>query len=302
MDTWIWVLVVAVPLLLIAIWIVLIETSVMVPPGTVALLLRRGKATGRALEPGRRFVRPWRPVMVEVYPSRELALVAGGPVAGDPRVDFADEPVRVHLGDRAAARISYTLRCQLDRDKLRDVHNRFGPEGVWSAIRDTTRSCIVSEIGDRNLSVDDAFGERFAALEDRLTEALASELAEVGFELTAFGLREIDLGDTGAVIQATVRARAELDRERAFADVRRLRIENDVAMRELLANVDDDLLLRYRQLEAWRDVLQHWDGITPIPAAITVPLNAGTTPMHLEESPAFAPEGDTTSDSSDEVA
>jgi regulator of protease activity HflC (stomatin/prohibitin superfamily) len=253
----------------------LFETAVNVEPGTIALLLKRGKATGRALTPGRHFIQPWRKVVVQIYPSRELSLVAGGRAIGDPRVEFVDEPLRVHLSDKAFAEVSYTLRCQLDTGKLRDVHNQYGPEGLWAALRDVTRSTLLAEVGKGKLVIDDVYGRGFVALEQRLGKALGKALGSVGFDMKMFTLREIDLGETGEVIQATVRADAELEREQALAKVRQARLENDAAMSTLLDGVDGDLLLRYRQIEAWRDMLQRWNGDQSIPIALTAPLVAG---------------------------
>jgi regulator of protease activity HflC (stomatin/prohibitin superfamily) len=270
----VWISLVGVVVLAIAVWVVLIETSIRVEPGTLALLLKRGKATGRALTPGRHFIQPWRKVMVQVYPSRELALLAGGSSSGDPRVDVADEPLPVHLGDKTYVQLSFTVRCQLDTGKLKDVHNQFGPEGIWSALRDTTRRTLIAEAGHSDVTVDDAFGERYTALERRFTEALTGALKNIGFELRMFSLRRIDLGDTGEVIQSTLRADAELQREQALAKVRKARLENDRSMRELLDDVDGDVMLRYRQIEVLSQILQRWGGDRPIPAAITAPLTS----------------------------
>jgi regulator of protease activity HflC (stomatin/prohibitin superfamily) len=261
---------------LLVVWFVLVETSIEVEPGTLALLLKRGAATERALTPGRHFIQPWRKAMVEVYPSRELALVAGGPASGDERVDTAEAPLRVHLGDKTFATLSYTVRCQLDPTRLREVHDQFGPEGIWSALRDTSRSSLIAEAGADEVSVDDAFGDRFAALEQRLETALAAALGSIGFELRMFSLREVDLGETGEIIQSTLRADAELEREQAMARVRRARLENDTAMAELAAGIDGDVLLRYRQLESWRDILLRWDGDQAIPSALSGPLVAAS--------------------------
>jgi regulator of protease activity HflC (stomatin/prohibitin superfamily) len=252
--------------------IVLIESAIVVDPGTIALVLKRGKATGRALAPGRHFVAPWQKIHLQVYPSRELSLVAGGRSIADPRVEYADDPLRVHLGDKAFAEVSYTVRCQLDRGELKDVHNRYGPEGVWAALRDTTRSALLAELGNGRATIDDVYGDGFSALEQRLTKALDTALDGIGFQLKMFNLREIDLGETGEVIQAIVRADTELEREQAFAKVRRARLENDAAISSLLDGVDGDVLLRYRQIEAWRDILHRWDGEQPIPSALTMPL------------------------------
>jgi regulator of protease activity HflC (stomatin/prohibitin superfamily) len=267
-----WIVLGVLVVALVVMWLVLVETSILVEPGTIALLLKRGKATGRALEPGRHFIAPWRKVMVQIYPSRELAFVAGGRAASDPRVEFVDDPLRLHLGDKAFAEVSFTLRCRLDTGGLKDVHNQFGPEGLWVALRDVTRSTVLAEVGSKALGVDDVYGEGFAQLDKRLTTALTKALGKSGFELTMFTLREVDLGETGEVIQATVRADAELEREEAFAKVRRARLENDAAINSLLEGVDGDTLLRYRQIEAWRDILHRWDGDRPIPSALTTPL------------------------------
>ena len=255
----------------------LFATAIVVDQGTIALVLRRGKATGRALSPGRHFVAPWQKLNLQIYPSRELAFVAGGRAVADPRVEYVDDPLRVYLGDKAVAQVSYTLRCQLESAGLRDVHNRFGPEGLWAALRDTTRGALLAEIGGGKVSIGDVYGDGFSKLEQRLTQALDAALGAIGFELKMFNLREIDLGETGEVIQAIVRADTELELEQAFAKVRRARLDNDAAMSSLLDGVDGDVLLRYRQIEAWSDILHRWDGDQPIPSALTMPLLATPT-------------------------
>ena len=136
--TWILILILA-PTLVFIIWLVLLETSVKIDPGTIGLALLRGKSTGRTLTPGRHFVRPWQKVMIQSYPSRELALVAGGVQQANPDVDYLDEAVSVFLGDRASAEISYTVRCQLIHAKVHDIHESYGPEGIWSVLRDVSR-------------------------------------------------------------------------------------------------------------------------------------------------------------------
>ncbi len=273
MDAAVWISsLVGVVVVVVAVGALLIQTSVLVEPGTLALLLKRGKATSRALEPGRHFMQPWRKAMVQVYPSRELALVAGGPGAGDPRVDATDAPLRLHLGDKTFAEVSYTVRCRLDITKLKSVHEQFGPEGIWSALRDTTRRTLIAEAGTSDVSVGDVFGDEFEALEQKMAAALTTALDDIGFGLTMFSLREVDLGETGEVIQATLRAEAELEREQALTKVRRARLENDASMRELLGDVDGDVMLRYRQIEALAQILERWGGDRPIPTALTTPL------------------------------
>jgi hypothetical protein len=217
-----------------------------------------------------------------VYPSRELTLVAGGSSSPDPRVEASDDALRLHLGDRTFAQVSYTVRARLDTSRLKDVHNRFGPEGVWNALRDVTRDALIAEVGERALSIDDAFGTGFTALEQRLEKRLRKELGDVGFDLTMFTLREIDLGEAGEVIQATLRADLELAREQASATLRSVRLENDAAL-GTTHGVGSELILRYRQLEVWRDTLERWGGDRPIPAPLTIAMTSTPPPLHDAE-------------------
>jgi regulator of protease activity HflC (stomatin/prohibitin superfamily) len=280
--------VVALVVIVAAIAVALTVTTIAIAPGTLALLLRRGKATRRVLDPGRHFLPPWRKAMVESYPSRELTLVAGGASASEPSVEWYDDPLRLHLGDRIAAEVRYTVRVQLDPTKLQDFHNRFGPEGLWSALRDVTRDVVIDECAG-DVTVDDAFGERFGALERRLRERLDTALGEVGFVLKMFTLREIDLGETGQVIQSTLRTGLEVEREQATAALRTARIENDAALAVTAAAIDSDVLLRYRQLEIWQEMLERWDGDRSIPSALTMALTT-TAPLVNTEA---AVQGDT---------
>ena len=131
------------------------------------------------------------------------------------------------------------------------------------------------------MSADDAFGDRFTALEQRLARTLEGALGSIGFELKMFSLREIDLGETGEVIQSSLRADAELEREQAMAGVRQARLENDVAMSALVAGVEGDVLLRYRQLESWREILVRWDGDQADPVRAVGPARLGGPEVQL---------------------
>lgn len=273
-EVWISIAVVAIVLGFV-VWLLLREASVVIQPGTLGLIIRRGRATGRALAPGRHFVVPFRQFAIQTYPSRELALLFGTEDTDRAGVDHAAPPLPVHLGDRSEATLTFTVRSRLSRQDVQSVHDRFGPEGIWSALRDTTRQAVIAAAGNDAVTHDAAYGAGLQAAEQRLRAAVADALSEIGFELTMFNLRHIDLGEAGDVIQATRRAEVELDLEHALANLRRARIEHDSELQPLLASIGDDHLLRYRQLEAWRDLLHRWDGVSPIPPSLTAPLMAG---------------------------
>ena len=104
------------------------------------------------------------------------------------------------------------------------------------------------------------FGDGYGELERHVTAALTEALAEVGFDLRMFSLRNVDLGPTGEIIQETIRATAELEREQAYAAVRRARIDNDNALMADVGGLDQELVLRYRQVDSWRELLARWGG------------------------------------------
>ncbi len=269
--TWILILILA-PTVLFIIWLVLLETSVKIGAGTIGLALLRGKSTGRTLTPGRHFVRPWQKVMIQTYPSRELALVAGGAQQANPDVDYLDEAVSVFLSDQAMAEISYTVRCQLILTKVDHVHESYGPEGIWSVLRDVSRRTVIAEAAGSGTTIGNVFGDGYAELERHIAAALTEALVEVGFELRMFSLREVDLGATGEVVQDTIRAGAELEREQAYAAVRRARIDNDDALLADIEGLDYELVLRYRQVDAWRDLIKRWGGERHVPSVIAAQL------------------------------
>jgi regulator of protease activity HflC (stomatin/prohibitin superfamily) len=273
--TWILLLILA-PTILFVIWLVLLETSVKIEPGTIGLALLRGKSTGRTLTPGRHFVRPWQKVMIQTYPSRELALVAGGIQQANPDVDYLDTAVSVFLSDQAVAEVSYTVRCQLIHAKVHDIHETYGPEGIWSVLRDVSRRTVIAEAAGSDTNIGNVFGEGYAELERHVGAALTDALAEVGFELKMFSLRNVDLGATGEIVQDTIRAGVELEREQAYAAVRRARVDNDNALLADVGDLDHELVLRYRQLDAWRDLIQRWGGERHVPSLIATQLGSGS--------------------------
>jgi hypothetical protein len=57
-----------------------------------------------------------------------------------------------------------------------------------------------------------------------------------------------------------VRAKAELELEKVDARVRKLRVDNEAKTTPQLASSLTDTVLRYRQIELWREALQRWDG------------------------------------------
>jgi hypothetical protein len=254
----------AIPLLAIFGWMILSGSIVNVPAGRLGLLLIKGRATDRALGPGPHWVPTLRRRMLTEYPSVELSYRAvPEPTAApeQPELERTGPAPRVTLGDRTELRLGYTVRFRLDEDRLRTVHERFGPEGIWSAIRDLSTRAVRRAVSPPSVGVDDLFGPSVSELEQVLGAAVAEELAPDGLTLTMFALGDADLGRTGDVIQSTVRARLELDREEAESNMRLTRARIDAELGPYL-RAGSDAALRYREVDVWRDLVRAQTGPT----------------------------------------
>ena len=257
MNAWIVFVIVLVPFLILLGIIASSDSLITIPPGNVGLLLKSGQATDKVLPPGLHWVPRLRKRMVAPYPSLELAFRAmphAGPPSESDALDRIGQSLRVTLGDRAQATIGYTVRFRLDTARLRSVHERFGPEGFWNAVRDVSGRALRHRLGESDVGVDDLFGDRRNALEQQIGDAVKQSLQDDGMIVTMFVIGDVDLGRTGEVIQSTVRARLELEREQAESAVRMERARIDAELEPYLATLSD-VALRYREVDVWRDLV-----------------------------------------------
>ena len=125
----------------------------------------------------------------------------------------------------------------------------------------------MNRLADPEFSVDNLFGAAREKAEDGLADVVGQALEADGIRVTKFVLGTVDLGRTGEIIQATVRARHELEREQAEAATRLARALNDVELQEKLTS-SGDAAWRYRETDLWRDLVQRT-------GALSVALRAG---------------------------
>jgi regulator of protease activity HflC (stomatin/prohibitin superfamily) len=254
-----WVIFVLVVLAIVAFvaYVLFDDARVRIGSGRLGQVLVRGKATDRSLLPGMHIVPTFRRMMVVDYPSLELSYRAGEADSGDPGardLERSGPPVYVVLGDRNPARVAITVRAKIDPAHLKLVHERFGAFGLWSALRDATERSVRVVLAGASVRAEDFHGLGLVTVEERVRAGLDAELEQMGFLLVSCTLGHVDLGRAGEAIEAAARARFELEREKADAALRTLKAKADaklIAANPALA----DAPLRYREIEAWRDVL-----------------------------------------------
>lgn len=284
---WIIFLILILPALGLLIWIIIAASLVRVPSGSLGLVMSRGKATDRTLPPGSHFVFALRRVIIEEYPSVELAYRADGlgdneqvgfkRSLGDRRVsrgsfdrlEVSGPTLPVTLGDRTEATVVVTVRFQLLPENLKQVHERYGPNGVFGVVRDVSTRAVLSTLAEHHDGIEQFFGAQRRDCEQRLATAVRDALESDGISMTGFVLGSVDLGRTGEVVQATVRARYELERERAEAETRTLRAQNDADLQKHVTPSDD--AWRYRETDLWRELVARTDGLNVAVAARPLP-------------------------------
>jgi regulator of protease activity HflC (stomatin/prohibitin superfamily) len=289
---WIIFLVIAIPLVGVLAWLLFEDSFVKIEPGQLGLLLIHGRATDKALDPGPHWVPALRRRMVQIYPSLELTFRAGdtATTAASELEQGGPAPL-VTLGDRLTAVVCYTVRFRLDREMLREVHNRFGPDGLWAAVRDESARTLRASLSDPSLGLDDLFGTARGDLEARLGNDLTTALAALGFIVTMFTIGDLDLGRTGEVIQATARARHELEREEAEAAMRTARAKIDADLAPYLTSPATDAAIRYREVDSWQELaratgfVQHALNRTGVPEAPPAASPPAASPPAAEPAP-----------------
>jgi regulator of protease activity HflC (stomatin/prohibitin superfamily) len=254
---WIILLIFLIPALALLAWVILGESFIRVPAGKLGLLMVRGRPTDTTLVPGVHFIFALRRRMVVMYPAVEMTYRAGGvPEAADqPELDRTGPGVTLFLGDRTSATVSYTVRFRLIPDQLRQIHERYGPGGIFGAVRDKSTQVLTTDLGNKEITVDDVFG----AARDACQESVGADIAEVlkadGIDVTAFLLGTVELGRTGEVIQAISRARHELEQEHAAAETRLARATNDLQLGAHTGSAGE-AGWRYRETDLWRDLVE----------------------------------------------
>ena len=269
---WVVMLTVALPVIGFLLFLLVVNSRVVIPPGQLGLVLVKGRATDIVLLPGPHWVASLRRRQVVEYPSVELAyragdVPAGSASAGDtpagdsprrgleragPDLQRSGPPLPVVLGDRASASVRYTVRFRIDPEQLQSVHQRVGPDGLWSLVRDTADREIATALLSPTNGVDATFGDLRVELVGRVADVLAKALESEGLSMRTFHLVEVDLAGTGATIQDTVRTRYDAELAAAVADL------------------PIDVVRRYQEVELWRGVASREHGVS-----VVLPLGSG---------------------------
>jgi regulator of protease activity HflC (stomatin/prohibitin superfamily) len=226
---------------------------VVVGPRQAGLVIRRGRATTTTLPTGVHFAAPWNQT-VEIYPDHEMTYmtVPADRLMGEGTADadYLDPPFGVIDQDGASAAIYYTIRFTLIRDELKQIHERFGPQGIKGIIRDESRRAIQAIFADGDYRLTDLARPTRPTLEQVLLERIKERLAANGFALVLFSLQEPDLRLLGQSLYEHVTAREVLALEGLQLQIDEAKGRRQQAAAQIEAQIERDRLRARAAAEA----------------------------------------------------
>jgi regulator of protease activity HflC (stomatin/prohibitin superfamily) len=257
--------------------IVLMSSYTQIQFGTVGMVTRFGRITGRIMQPGLNWKAPFVDRVV-VYRTQEMVYVTEDQLSAiDPRTGtYQDYPTDTTTADGQQITVKYSVRFRIDPDKIQQIAKEIGNEEqvVDKVVKFHTR------ILARNVPKEYAALDLYTGNIQRVQEAMENQvrplLAEKGVILEAFGLRMIDFQEdyVQAIEQkqieaenvTTERNRAEQAKWRAQSAIEEAKgqaqatIENargDAERVKLLAEAEaESIRLKGESLKQYPDVIE----------------------------------------------
>ncbi len=211
----------------------------------LAIVLRRGRVTGRVLGPGQYWLRPVTDT-IERYPRRELTYmtvrsetyerVQAGELQEVARsTNYIGVPLTVTTEDGARGDILYTLRFRIDSDRLSVTHEKLGRAGIERVVTQESRHVVRATMRENDYSAIKLLQSESKSVEAAVTERLAGRLEVYGLDLTHFGFREPDLAEAGDLLNREMIMNKEKDIE---LEETRKALEIETAKSELHAETE----------------------------------------------------------------
>jgi regulator of protease activity HflC (stomatin/prohibitin superfamily) len=177
--------------------IVLTSSYTQVQFGTVGMVTRFGRITGRIMGPGLNWKAPFVDRVV-VYRTQEMVYVTEEepPGGADRRSGtYQDYPTDTTTADGQQISVKYSVRFRIDPSKITQIANEMGNEEqvVDKVVKFHTR--ILARNIPKEYAALDLYTGNIQQVQIEFENQLRPLLAEKGVILEAFGLRKIDFQD-----------------------------------------------------------------------------------------------------------
>lgn len=242
--------------------IVLMSSYTQIQFGTVGMVTRFGRITGRIMGPGLN----WKAPLIErviVYRTQEMVYVteAEPPGGADRRTGtYEDYPTDTTTADGQQITVKYSVRFRIDPAKITQIANEMGNEEqvVDKVVKFHTR--ILARNIPKEYEALDLYTGNIQQVQVEFENQLRPLLAEKGVILEAFGLRKIDFQE--AYVQAieqkqieaenvtTERNRAEQAKWRAQSAIEEAKGQAQATIENALGNAERIKLIAEAEAES----------------------------------------------------
>jgi regulator of protease activity HflC (stomatin/prohibitin superfamily) len=143
--------------------------------------------------------------------------------------DFKDYPVDARTSDGATAKIFYSLRFNIDSKNVLRFVERFETleNAVRLLVKVESRQIVREALSKSGLKAKNLVGLPLDEIQNVVGGELRNRLGRNGITMTFFGLRSIDLGSYGALIEDQMTAKELLEKEKIETDIRLVKEERE---------------------------------------------------------------------------
>lgn len=228
--------------------------------GTVGVVTRMGKVTGRVLDPGAHTVTPFIDGVIRYNTQKVIYETATADGQKNSKADYKDYPVDTNTEDGQRVDIYYTVRFSVDPTSANWIAQHIGSEGALVEKVVKTESRIWARNIPRRFSADALYtGSGSQEVQNEIFQALQETFKNNGLILDSVGIREIKFSDDYInAIEAKqiefVKVETEQNKAEQAKYQKEQRITNaegQAKEQELQRQTISDELLRKMWIERW---------------------------------------------------
>ena len=166
-----------------------------VPAGSVHVLTRFGRVTGKVLNPGLNFILPFINNTISYNTKKIIYETTAEAKQVNSRADYIDYPVDTNTKDGQQVNIYYTVRFSVDPQKVSWIANNIGRvDDIVERIVKTESRIWIRNI-PREFNAEQLYTGNVQEVQIRIEEKLEPVYKENGIILDSVGIREIKFAE-----------------------------------------------------------------------------------------------------------
>ena len=186
-------IVIIVGIILFFAFVVFMSSFTQVDFGTVGMVTRFGRITGRIMDPGLNWKAPFVDRVI-IYRTQEIVYITEEQAGENTFQEgtYLDYPTATTTADGQQITVKYSVRFRIDATKITRIANEIGDEEalVDKVVKFHTR--ILARNIPKEYEALDLYTGKIQAVQTEFEDQLRPLLAEKGVILEAFGLRQIE--------------------------------------------------------------------------------------------------------------